>query len=95
MKSNPAEYEMVAPGDLHAIVSLLADQPGAWQPIAGGTDIMVQYAAGKLPTRKLVSIWNIRELRRIEITDHELRIGAASTYSDLRQHEVMAREFPC
>ena len=28
---------------------------------------MVQYAAGKLPAHKLVSIWNLPELRRIEV----------------------------
>lgn len=95
MRSNPSEYEMLAPPSLHAIVSLLAHEPGSWLPIAGGTDIMVQYAAGKLPTRKLVSIWNIPELRRIEVAHRELRIGAASTYTDLRHHEIVASEFPC
>jgi OHCU decarboxylase len=94
MRSNPSDYEMVAPATLHAIVSLLAKEPGAWLPIAGGTDVMVQYAAGKLPARKLVSIWNLPELRRIEVTDSELHIGAACTYTDLRHHEVVAREFP-
>ncbi len=68
MRSNPSDYEMVAPGSLQAIVSLLAKEPGVWLPIAGGTDVMVQYAAGKLPARKLVSIWNLPELRRIEVT---------------------------
>jgi len=85
---------MVAPGSLQAIVSLLAKEPGAWLPIAGGTDLMVQYAAGKLPARKLVSIWNLPELRRIEVTAGEIRIGAGCTYSDLRRHEPVAREFP-
>jgi OHCU decarboxylase len=94
MRSNPSDYEMVAPASLHAIVSLLANEPGVWLPIAGGTDVMVQYAAGKLPARKLVSLWNLPELRRIEVTDSELRIGAACTYTDLRTHEVVAREFP-
>ena len=27
MRSNPSEYEMVAPGTLHAVVSLLAQDP--------------------------------------------------------------------
>jgi len=94
MRSNPSDYEMVAPASLHAIVSLLANEPGAWLPIAGGTDIMVQYAAGKLPARKLVSIWNLPELRHIEVTADEIRIGAACTYTDLRQHEIVATEFP-
>jgi OHCU decarboxylase len=85
---------MVAPGKLHTIVSLLAQEPGLWLPIAGGTDVMVQYAAGKLPARKLVSIWNLPELRRIEVTESEIRIGAGCTYTDLRRHEVIGREFP-
>ena len=84
---------MVAPASLQAVVSLLAAEPGAWLPIAGGTDLMVQYAAGKLPARKLVSIWNLSELRRIEILPDEIRIGAGCTYTDLREHEIVQREF--
>jgi OHCU decarboxylase len=94
MRSNPSDYEMVAPGNLNSIVSLLANEPGVWLPIAGGSDVMVQYAAGKLPARKLVSIWNLPELRRIDVTASEIRIGAGCTYTDLRKHEVVAPEFP-
>jgi OHCU decarboxylase len=93
MRSNPSDYEMIAPGSLQAIVSLLATEPGAWLPIAGGTDVMVQYAAGKLPARKLVSIWNLLELRQIEVAADEIRIGAGCTYSDLRKHDVVGGEF--
>jgi OHCU decarboxylase len=94
MRSNPADYEMLMPGSLHAIVSLLASEPGGWLPIAGGTDVMVQYAAGKLAARKLVSIWNLSELRRIEVAAGEVRIGAGCTYTDLRKHAVVEHEFP-
>jgi OHCU decarboxylase len=94
MRSNPVDYELVAPASLAGVLSLLAERPGEWLPIAGGTDVMVQYAAGKLGARKLVSLWNLPELRRIEVSADEVRIGAASTYSDLREHEVIAREFP-
>ena len=94
MRSNPSDYEMIAPGNLPAIVSLLAAEPGVWLPIAGGTDVMVLYAAGKLPARKLVSIWNLPELRRVEVTADEIRIGAGCTYSDLRAHDLIGREFP-
>ncbi len=93
MRSNPADYQLVAPASLQAVVSLLAAEPGAWLPIAGGTDVMVQYAAGKLPARKLVSIWNLPELRRIEVSPEEIRIGAGCTYTDLREHEVVQSEF--
>ena len=94
MRANPADYEMVAPASLKTIVSLLANEPGVWLPIAGGTDVMVQYEAGKLPSRKLISVWNLPELRRVDVTTTELRIGAGCTYTDLRRHEVVRSEFP-
>jgi OHCU decarboxylase len=93
MRSDPRDYELVASGNLRSVVELLARSPGEWLPIAGGTDIMVQYAAGKLPSRKLVSVWNLPELRSIEILPDEIRVGAGSTYTDIREHEVIAQEF--
>ncbi len=94
MRSNPAEYQLSVPQDLEAAVSLLAQTPGAWLPIAGGTDIMVQFAAGSLKTKKLLSIWNLPELRRIQVFANEIHIGAGSTYTDLRNHAVVSNEFP-
>src|SRR5947209_3432057 len=94
MRSDPQDYQLIAPGTLHAVVSLLAKEPGAWLPIAGGTDVMVLYAAGKLPARKLVNIWNLPELRRIEVFSDEIRIGAGCTYTELREQEIVGREFP-
>ena len=94
MRSDPSDYELIAPGNLQAVVSLLAEEPRQWLPIAGGTDVMVQFAAGKLASRKLVSIWNLPELRDIEVLPTEIRIGAGCTYTELREHIVIAREFP-
>jgi len=94
MRSNPADYELAAPGTLQEVLTLYGSEPGSWLPIAGGTDVMVLYAAGKLLARKLVSIGNLRELRCIEVTSSEVRIGAGCTYTDLRQHSVIANEFP-
>src|SRR6202012_1468276 len=94
MRSSPSEYELVAPGQLSAVLDLLAKEPGVWMPIAGGTELMVLYGAGRLPARKLVSLWGLPELRRIESSAHEVLIGAGCTYSDLRKHPVVAQEFP-
>jgi CO/xanthine dehydrogenase FAD-binding subunit len=93
MRAHPAEFELVAPGSLPAVLSLIAREPAAWLPIAGGTDVMVQYAAGKLPARKLVSIANLPELRHITIHPAEIQIGAGCTYTELRNHDVISREF--
>jgi CO/xanthine dehydrogenase FAD-binding subunit len=93
MRAHPSDYELVTPTTLPAVLSLLAREPGAWLPIAGGTDVMVEYAAGKLLERKLVSIWNLPELRQIEIFPDEIQVGAGSTYTDLSEHEIVNREF--
>jgi CO/xanthine dehydrogenase FAD-binding subunit len=94
MRARPSEYELVTPGSLPAVLALLASEPGSWMPIAGGTELMVQYGAGKLGARKLVSLWGLPELRSIESTAQEVLIGAACTYTDLRNHPLVAREFP-
>ena len=94
MRADPKDYELVAPSSLQAVAALMAREPGEWLPIAGGTDVMVLYAAGKLTARKLISVWDLPELRRIEVTPEEVRIGAVCTYSDMRRNETIAREFP-
>ena len=94
MRADPAEYRLVSPGNLQAVLSIMASEPAQWLPIAGGTDVMVLYSAGKLPNRKLINIWNISELRQIEVFPDTIRIGAACTYTALRNHEIISREFP-
>jgi CO/xanthine dehydrogenase FAD-binding subunit len=94
MRADPADYKLVSPGSLQSVLSLLSAEPKQWLPIAGGTDVMVLYSAGKLPNRNLVNLWNIPELRRIELFPNEIRIGAACTYTALRNHDSISREFP-
>ena len=94
MRADPRQYELVAPSNLQSVLALIGREPGTWTPIAGGTDLMVLYAAGKLPARKLVSIWNLPELRQIEVWPDEIGIGAGCTYTDLRSNDTISREFP-
>jgi OHCU decarboxylase len=94
MRSDPAEFDLVAPSDLQSALALMTAEGERWMPIAGGTDLMVQYAAGVLRARRLMSIARLPELRRIILAADEIQIGAGSTYTDLRRHETIAREFP-
>jgi putative cofactor-binding repeat protein len=93
MRADPADYKLVSPRNLQAVLSLLASEPPQWLPIAGGTDVMVLYSAGKLPNRHLINIWNIPELQQIDVFPDRIRIGAACTYTALRRHEIISREF--
>jgi len=93
MRSNVTQYDLVAPNSLDAVLQILADSPDRYTPIAGGTELMVALGAGRLQTRKLVSLWNLEELRFIEVTPDAIIIGAGSTFTDIRKHPVIAGEF--
>jgi CO/xanthine dehydrogenase FAD-binding subunit len=84
MRANPTDYTLLTPGSLPAVLSLLASDPGLWTPLAGGTELMVQYNAGRLRPRHLVSIHGLPELTSIHITPTEIRIGAGVTYTQIR-----------
>jgi CO/xanthine dehydrogenase FAD-binding subunit len=94
MRGNAAEHEVMAPGSLSAVLDLIATSPGQWTPIAGGTELMVAFAAGRLSAGKLVSLWDVKELRFIETRADCVVIGAGTTFSDLRASAVISAEFP-
>ncbi len=94
MRGNPAMHDLVAPGSLGAVLDLLAAEPGIWTPIAGGTELMVAFSAGRLNAPKLVSLWGIADLRAIEAKSDTIAIGAAATFLDIRKNAVIATEIP-
>lgn len=59
-------------------------------PMAGATDLLVRHRkpAGVVPEfgKPVVYIAHLKELTQIESSDNELRIGGATTYTDLLQH---------
>jgi CO/xanthine dehydrogenase FAD-binding subunit len=65
-----------------------------YRPLAGGTDVMVLLSAGKLAHGLWVDVWGIDELRGIEVKDDAIVLGALTTYTDVRRHEVVVRELP-
>jgi CO/xanthine dehydrogenase FAD-binding subunit len=87
-------YEMQTPPSLAAALDRMAQEPGVWHPFAGGTDLMVLLEAGKLSHKKFLNILPFNELRGIDATPYEISIGALTTYTDIRRHSVLAREFP-
>jgi CO/xanthine dehydrogenase FAD-binding subunit len=94
MRGNAEAHELIAPGSLTAVLDLIAAEPGVWMPIAGGTELMVAHAAGRLNAPKLVSLWGIPELRFISAAGNEIAIGAGATFIDLRKSALIAEELP-
>ena len=94
MRGNAEAHQMVAPGSLAAVLRLMADEPGEWTPIAGGTELMVAHAAGRLPASKLLSLWGVGELRFIASRPDAISVGAGATFTDIRNHADVAADLP-
>ncbi len=92
MRADAGEYELTSPGTLNGVLALLAE--GAWTPMAGGTELMVQFGAGRLRARRLVNIFGLPELGGIIANEETIRIGAGVTYTELRGSAVIQAELP-
>src|SRR5262252_6868892 len=95
MRAFIPNYQLVTPRSLNEALNLLAaESPGTWKAFAGGTDLMVLLEAGKLPHRNYVNIWNLKELRGIEVSEAFVTLGALTTYTEAQNHHVLQAEFP-
>ena len=94
MRSYVPAYELRAPANLETALELLAREPGGWQPLAGGTDLMVLFEAGKLPHKRFLSIWKLSELKGIEVTPEHVTLGGLTTYTQVQAHPALQQEFP-
>ncbi len=88
------EPPVESPRTLEEAYAYLADgRP--WQPIAGGTDLMVELASGRGdPPERVLDLWRIRELRGIWLEPRTLVIGALTTYTDLRRSALATEIVP-
>lgn len=94
MRSYIPSFDLRVPDTLAEVLELFAEGPGTWQPFAGGTDLMVLLEAGRLEHKNYVSVSTLRELRTIDVTDGGVSVGAASTFTEILRHPVLAAEFP-
>src|SRR5688500_18031122 len=86
-------YDLVTPESLGEALELLAREPGVWKPFAGGTDLMVLLEAGKLAHTNYLNIWNLNELRGIEVSETHVTLGALTTYTQVQADPVLRSEF--
>ncbi|HSC28477.1 MAG TPA: xanthine dehydrogenase family protein subunit M [Vicinamibacterales bacterium] len=94
MRARLSDYSLRSAASLAEALELLAAEPGRWRPLAGGTDLMVVLESGSLQHREYLSLWNLDELRGIDVTEQEVVIGASTTYTDVLGHETLRAEFP-
>ena len=82
------------PKSLAAALRLQADEATRGKLLAGGTDLMVQWAAGVPIPARATSLWNLPELTSIEITPAYIEIGAGVTHAFLRDAGQIHRHLP-
>lgn len=90
----PAEPPVVSARTLAEALDMLAAADGL-RPVAGGTDLMVQIT-GELapPPERVLDIWHLDELRGISVSDGTLTLGALSTYTEIRNSELVQQNLP-
>ncbi len=94
MRSDVASYQLAAPATLDGLLAKIAAEPGRHALLAGGTELMVALNTGRLSSQSLLSIQHLRELRFIQVEPDVVRIGAGTTFTDIRRNETIAKELP-
>jgi CO/xanthine dehydrogenase FAD-binding subunit len=91
MRAHLPSYDLIAPKTFDEALALI-DQ--GHKPLAGGTDLMVLFEAGRLPRASYVSLWNLEPLRGIKIEKDYVTLGALTTYAQIRREKTIQTEFP-
>ena len=83
-----------SPDTLEAAAKLLAAESGDARVLAGGTDLLVQLRAEVLSPALVVDIKRIAETRTIKEEAGGIRIGAAVTGAELKEHATLKKIWP-
>jgi len=93
VRGDLAALAVERPRTLAAALAALAD-PDRPTPIAGGTDLYVGLNEGRSPSVRFLDLSRLDELRGIAADGSGLRIGARTTYTELRRSATIARRAP-
>lgn len=94
MRGYIPKYHLQRAQDLEDALALLSKSEGSLKPLAGGTDIMVPLNAGHQRDLNYLDISSCKELCGIQVLPQKIEIGALTTYSEIRQHPEILKEFP-
>lgn len=86
--------DYIRPPDLDGALEFLNTNGAETKILAGGTDIMVDMRSGALKTRFLLDVSRLDDLKKIELNDGQLSIGAAVTITELLESETIVASAP-
>ena len=88
-------FEFSRPNSLEQALSVLSENPGEVRPLAGGTDLIEQVKQGRHEPKIIMDLKSIPELCKLDWDPKDgLRIGAATSCSEVYQHQIVRTHFP-
>ena len=89
---NPFEY--ASPEKLEDAIALLSEQRGESAVLAGGTDLVTSLKQNLVTPERVVSLKGVSELKGIDTSGEDMRIGAMTSLFDISQNRDIASKFP-
>src|ERR1700693_4408073 len=93
MRTAIAPLSLLEPRTLKEALVMLRDD-GPLVPLAGCTDVYVNLNFGTSKDTRFLNLWPLVDLRRIEIRDGLLSIGALATYTQMIRSPLVRKRLP-
>lgn len=88
------EFDLVIPQNLQQALEMLREAAPRANPLAGGTNLVVDMRSGRFTAGVLVNINNLPELHKIECCNAELKIGSTVTIAELQTSPLVRKNCP-
>ena len=93
MRTATSSLTLQRPKTIHDALRMLRNDPSLI-PMAGCTDLYVSANFGTLTGTKFLDLWPLERLKKIQIKDSVLQIGALATYTDIIKSRTVKKHLP-
>ncbi len=87
-------FQFASPVKLDDVLALLPDRWGETELLAGGTDLITSLKQGITTPKRVVSLKSVSDLKGIDLSGGEARIGAMTTLAEASEHSAIRENFP-
>jgi CO/xanthine dehydrogenase FAD-binding subunit len=89
-----SRFEYLRPKSLSEALKILGQHGQGATVLAGGTDVMIDVREGEFAGKFLVDVSRLEELRKVEMRDGLLFIGAALTFTEITENPLVLESAP-
>jgi len=93
MRTAVSPLSLLEPRSVREALAMLRDE-GPLVPLAGCTDVYVALNFGTSKETRFLNLWPLDELRKIEVRDGVLSIGALATYTQMIRSPLVRKRVP-